>query len=198
MKHHYFCIILVFISLKIYANELNNNDGKPHLLGNNHLFCKTIEKEDKNTNNIQTETIEKALEMYRRESKDPALGFLLGFYPGFGAGHYYAGNIKTGLIITGWEIIGWAFGLNALLYRASVVNPSEDTEKYKLYKKYQIIGGTIVISGILFDSIHSIFVIKKYNREIAEKIKNSVINPYFEFTQNKKIISINIGMSIEF
>lgn len=125
-----------------------------------------------------------ALERYYKESKDPAIGFMLGLFVGFGAGHYYAGDIKTGIIVSVWEAIALPYMLNSILYFASA--------KSDVAKIYLNVGGVIGGSAVLFDAIHSVFVIKKYNKDLIKKInKEIMIEPSVFYFEDKVIAGVS-------
>jgi len=133
----------------------------------------------------ENEKIRIALERYHKESKNPVVGFMLGLCVGFGAGHYYAGDIKTGIIISVWETIGLPYALSSILYFA--FGPRDAA------KIYMNVSGIIIGTAILFDAIHSIFVIKKHNKRVMENIIKEMeeINPALLYIDNKIVPGIS-------
>jgi len=95
---------------------------------------------------------------YYANAKDPTTAYLLSSAPGFGAGHFYAGNYATGAVMAVGQVLG--IGLYVLSY---VIDSGQQP---------LMISGLVLFAGFkIADMVMAPGSAEDHNRVVAERLK---------------------------
>ena len=100
------------------------------------------------------------------KKKSPTAAFLIALVPGsvvHGAGHFYAGKLKTGAFLVGTELAGIG-----LFYLGAVSGMSENLEDEKDRGELEWIGFGLFLFSWLYDVIESPSVVNKQNQRLSK------------------------------
>ena len=105
--------------------------------------------------------------------KSPVAAGVLGLVPGFGCGHFYAGDTQTGAVLLGLEAAGLAIGAWAIvrgffevLLVVITLGEYEPSDMEDIGDA--AIAGMVIVGGcILYDVIHAPIVVGRRNRQAA-------------------------------
>ncbi len=115
---------------------------------------------------MQPGTSEILLINYHAQAKDPAAGTMLSLFPGFGAGHFYSGSIKSGLVVAAGELVG----LGLLLLSSAVGEPG-DTSRDVL----RAVGAGFFVAFKIGDVAYAPFAAKEHNVDLAMRLRVPII-----------------------
>lgn len=99
---------------------------------------------------------------YAALAKDPATAYLLSMAPGFGAGHFYAGQTLRGVIMA----LGEAIGIGLVLLAPHIGEPGDTAQDVLL------ISGAVLFSGFkIADLYFAPDSVEIHNKRLAKSLK---------------------------
>jgi TM2 domain-containing membrane protein YozV len=105
-----------------------------------------------------------------KKPKSPWIALGIAFVPGVivhGAGHFYAGRIKTGFLLLGTEVVGISLvGVGAIAGFAEAMGGEPTSDDAELWA----FGGLILFVGSwVYDVVASPITVKKQNKELLQR-----------------------------
>jgi len=136
--------------------------------------------------------------------KNVAVAALLGLFPGWGLGHFYAAEIKQGVGVSMWKlggftviVLGGVLGFRCGFLYCFGRPPSESCNRCNTNSIYIIDSGIAIIGiGMLYDSIHSAYVVAKTNKELSQK--TSLIHPWFNLASGNYVAGVTFSFPENF
>jgi hypothetical protein len=117
--------------------------------------------------------------------KSPTVALLLALVPGslvHGAGHFYAGKVKTGFILLGTEIVGMS------LLAGGALSGLPGNVKEDRGEMMGFIGFSLFIGSWVYDIVESPSEVKKHNEALQRHANLNFKIEYHENTQELKLL----------
>jgi TM2 domain-containing membrane protein YozV len=117
--------------------------------------------------------------------KSPTAALLLALVPGsvvHGAGHFYAGKVKTGFILLGTEIVGMS------LLMGGALSALPGNVKENRGEMMGFIGFSLFLGSWIYDIVQSPSEVKKHNEGLQRKTNLNFKIEYHENTQELRLL----------